>query len=405
MITIEISSIQEFDFYENDLDGDGVCDLADIRPTWAHINDPGSTSNRFNSMWSLSAPSLELTTSSPYIMSDISNSTNTLVQSPSVSVESNATISVNSNDLGVGQHILTIGIESSWTGISYYNINLLVFDEPNTPPEITGSNPNGFEPDSNLSLFYSLNDIDGDTLTVSLVNAPSEMTLQTSPDTIVGSGTVVISWDYPTPGNYTIEIEVSDGEDTTSLSFSFDVVIDIPDDFDIEGCMDSVAGNYNSAATIDDGSCEYPNGSDQGSQPGQGDGDSDKDGDNEESNQQSSTDVFPLILLASLTIVAIILLTVTILMVMRRKKNDEVEDEFIVNSAFNEGGHDEFSVGMMHPESNMVPPNRPSTGSPSVPPASLRGEFKDGFEWFEHPSHSGIWYYRDTVSNLWVRHE
>jgi len=54
----------------------------------------------------------------------------------------------------------------------------------------------------------------------------------------------------------------------------------------------------------------------------------------------------------------------------------------------------------------MAPTSGPPTlaSPPSGPPATMRGEIKDGFEWVEYPPSSGTWYYRDAVTSQWVRH-
>jgi hypothetical protein len=35
----------------------------------------------------------------------------------------------------------------------------------------------------------------------------------------------------------------------------------------------------------------------------------------------------------------------------------------------------------------------------------MQGQMKDGFEWAEYPPNSGTWYYRDQITQQWVRHQ
>jgi len=40
----------------------------------------------------------------------------------------------------------------------------------------------------------------------------------------------------------------------------------------------------------------------------------------------------------------------------------------------------------------------------SAPPANASGEWRDGYEWVEHPAGSGEWYWRDAGTGQWVKH-
>jgi len=35
---------------------------------------------------------------------------------------------------------------------------------------------------------------------------------------------------------------------------------------------------------------------------------------------------------------------------------------------------------------------------------SVIGEIKDNFEWVEHPIGSGVWYFKDKETLLWIKH-
>ena len=108
-------------------------------------------------------------------------------------------------------------------------------------------------------------------------------------------------------------------------------------------------------------------------------------------------------------IVAVVLLLCGVLamMLMRRGKGRDAYDmnERNVNAAFNQGGFDMPVPGMGAGMSMAPSAGPPSMGAPSAgPPATMRGEIKDGFEWVEYPPNSGSWYYRDQVTNQWVKH-
>ena len=76
--------------------------------------------------------------------------------------------------------------------------------------------------------------------------------------TVNVAGTVLIlSFIEGIYGSGIVEITASDNISRTTVSTSFNVEI-IPDSADIAGCMDDSACNYNPEATVDDGTCEYP---------------------------------------------------------------------------------------------------------------------------------------------------
>ena len=105
-----------------------------------------------------------------------------------------------------------------------------------------------------------------------------------------------------------------------------------------------------------------------------------------------------------IALIAVLLLGIMGMMVMRRNQGDRGMSEYSVNEAFNQSAYDMLASEM---GGGMAPTSGPPTSAspPSGPPATMRGEIKDGFEWAEYPPGSGTWYYRDAVTKQWVRHD
>ena len=123
-----------------------------------------------------------------------------------------------------------------------------------------------------------------------------------------------------------------------------------------------------------------------------------------QSDSEGSDDSMMMYLMAGvITLIAVLLLGVMGMMLMRRNRGDRGMSEYNVNEAFNQSAYDMLASEM---GGGMAPTSGPPTSAspPSGPPATMRGEFKDGFEWAEYPPNSGTWYYRDAVTKQWVRH-
>jgi hypothetical protein len=108
---------------------------------------------------------------------------------------------------------------------------------------------------------------------------------------------------------------------------------------------------------------------------------------------------------------AVVLMLGAFVMVMRRKGGREIDygAEYNINQAFNQDEYDSFTASMGSTNQNamggsMAPPSGPPA-PPSGPPATMQGQMKDGFEWAEYPPNSGTWYYRDQITQQWVRHQ
>ncbi len=116
-------------------------------------------------------------------------------------------------------------------------------------------------------------------------------------------------------------------------------------------------------------------------------------------------DLMMYLMTGGIVVVVILLLGVMGMMLMRRGNNRDYDmNERNVNAAFNQSAFD-MPVAGMGAGMNMAPPTGPPMGAPSAgPPVTMRGEIKDGFEWTEYPPNSGSWFYRDQVTNQWVKH-
>ena len=116
-------------------------------------------------------------------------------------------------------------------------------------------------------------------------------------------------------------------------------------------------------------------------------------------------DLMMYLMTGGIVVVVILLLGVMGMMLMRRGNNRDYDmNERNVNAAFNQSAF-EMPVAGMGAGMNMAPPTGPPMGAPSAgPPVTMRGEIKDGFEWTEYPPNSGSWFYRDQVTNQWVKH-
>ena len=115
------------------------------------------------------------------------------------------------------------------------------------------------------------------------------------------------------------------------------------------------------------------------------------------------------LMIGGITVVVILVLGILGMMLMRRNRDNSDPwnppqddlDSLRVNQAFNQTPYDTGLGGGMAATSG--PPI--STTPPSGPPVTMQGVVKDGLEWAEYPPSSGTWYYRDSMTNQWVRHE
>jgi len=156
-----------------------------------------------------------------------------------------------------------------------------------------------------------------------------------------------------------------------------------PDDPDaVPGCTDSTALNYNSAANIDDGSCEYDGTID----PNNPDDQTNTTGDNNDAevgeSSASGADFGTIGMIAG--IVVFLMLAIAGAVLFMRGRADADEDWY-----------DE-------PANMIASQDRMFDSGPSGPPPTIRGTMKDGYEVIEYPEGSGSWYYRDQATGNWM---
>ncbi len=104
-----------------------------------------------------------------------------------------------------------------------------------------------------------------------------------------------------------------------------------------------------------------------------------------------------------------------VLLMARRNDEDGMYQESNVNDAFNsyesiygEAPPPSGGGGMGPGMGGGAPPaafNAPPSQAPMSPPQGIQGQVADdGFEWVEYPAASGAWYYRDKMTQQWVKH-
>jgi len=101
-----------------------------------------------------------------------------------------------------------------------------------------------------------------------------------------------------------------------------------------------------------------------------------------------------------------------LLLVVKGRGKDEnpYMHESNVNDAFNQMdmGYGSQFGGMgagMNPEPAVMPPAMAPSAAPTGPPQGMQGQVADdGFEWVQYPATSGTWYYRDKMTQQWVKH-
>ncbi len=73
------------------------------------------------------------------------------------------------------------------------------------------------------------------------------------------TGNKGVCYSNSTPGDYTVSVQLYDGEDSPIGSpYQIDVHVNTPEVVEVTGCTDDSASNYNPEATIEDDSCTFP---------------------------------------------------------------------------------------------------------------------------------------------------
>jgi hypothetical protein len=294
--------------------------------------------DRVDYMFNIFSPSLELAVLSYEDVVDVNITYDYLNDSLEIySSNLTALISIDSEDLGIGTHTLSMAVSSSWTGIKNYDITLIVNAYPNSAPEISGLDYLEINSNQTSFWFYNASDADADTLSFTITEGPNDVTLEQIGQNSQGFTSIKLSWNPVSPGMYNFVIEVGDGIDYSQISTTVEVIEEIVNS-DVSGCMDYLAKNFNSNANIDDGSCEYDDVIDDNNQTDdnltndnltdddltdeswEGDDDqnteSNKDSDDTKDNQFGSMATT----VTAVTGVVILLLVITLFMI--RKKGD-----------------------------------------------------------------------------------
>ncbi|HIF05127.1 MAG TPA: hypothetical protein EYQ80_07050 [Candidatus Poseidoniales archaeon] len=250
-----------------------------------------------------------------------------------------ATISLDSSDLGIGVHTLTLTVDSTWTGPRSIDLELVVEDDPNTPPTISGPESLTFgASDIAQTWSYVLFDVDGDDMTLTLIEGPPEMEVD---------GTAwSVTWPPMEVGNYTVIVEVDDGRDTARFTTLIEVTAEPPPVEDIPGCTNETATNHDPLATLNDGSCVFPDPIEEEEEEEEeedgtgGPGDQDPPptgaGNDQDSKKSKSSDSDHILLIAGSATLLIALLALTTLMVLRRRgdKDPLIHQEEMVEAVW-----------------------------------------------------------------------
>ena len=131
-------------------------------------------------------------------------------------------LSMTVTSLDIGIHPVTILAESYWIVPLRYTYDLTVNDQPNNPPSVDPINGMVAQEGEYIQFSVTATDMDGDNLSIQLLDAPNGMVID------VNSWT--ISWTPLSAGSYTIIFEVIDdrGESTTISSIITVFPQDVP---------------------------------------------------------------------------------------------------------------------------------------------------------------------------------
>ena len=301
---------------------------------------------RLDHMWDIDSPNLELYISqnqNSIQLSDQQTVDNSIIGQVDNAIETS--YSIDSNQLAIGVNLISFELNSDWHGELGLDVQVNVFDKVNTVPEITGPTYLEFN-QSNGSAFwtYDISDIDEEVLTISLGEEVNG--LEIGPTTIDSSGTLGVNWIFSDleEEDYTVTIVVEDQESrveyTTTLKLIFEEIV--PED--VLGCSDLTALNYNELVTVDDGSCQYEEVTqdnetnqtvveDDDSQTNQSGGDNETP--NDESKSSSGDDNT---MMYSIIGIIVVLLLGIMMITLRVSKSSSLKDsnQFDINEEFND---------------------------------------------------------------------
>ena len=99
------------------------------------------------------------------------------------------------------------------------------------------------------------------------------------------------------------------------------------------------------------------------------------------------------LLLGVICILPILILTIIVVIKVRRRSNFDAVPNW---------NNPPLSIGNIHSEKTPYS-TQLETQLPQIPHPHLDGQFQNGYEWLEYPYRSGIWYYRDSNTQLWIK--
>ncbi len=132
------------------------------------------------------------------------------------------------------------------------------------------------------------------------------------------------------------------------------------------------------------------------------------------SESKSEEDSMMMYLLIGGIAVGVFALIGIVLLMVRKKDDGGAYQEHNVNNDFNSYesiyGSDQSAMGGMGAPAPIAsaPPAMAPMAPPQTaagPPVGMQGQVaEDGFEWVQYPPASGDWYYRDKMTQQWVKH-
>ncbi len=144
----------------------------------------------------------------------------------------------------------------AYDGFEYSEWELLTIkvNDVNQVPEVSFNGNTPFEEGKQLSITVTATDADNeDNLETTVTGLPGWATAETNED---GSISIVGSPQEGDAGEYAIIVTVTDGITIVEVGYTF-TVNPTGTSGEVYGCMDPLGLNYNSEATVDDGSCEF----------------------------------------------------------------------------------------------------------------------------------------------------
>ncbi len=125
------------------------------------------------------------------------------------------------------------------------------------------------------------------------------------------------------------------------------------------------------------------------------DSDGDGIGDNAElANEAAESMSLPMMSMLIAAVVVIVILLAGAGLLFMRKRDDSDYDDYASDAMWSDGGG--------KTRTDPIPMGPPSSApGGGVPPSTMRGQMRDGYEVVEYPQNSGSWWWRDPNSGQW----